>query len=67
MLKIVYNNHAQLVLVKINQILVIITTVIIKEALCFYKFQSFLSNGDNITENGYMNINYINGSYISYI
>ena len=57
-LKIVYNNHAQLqklVLVKINQILVIITVVIIKEALCFYKFEPFLYYDDNITENEDMN------------
>ena len=67
MLKILYNNHTQLVLVKINQILVIITAVIIKEALCLYTFQSFLSNDDSTTENEDMNINDINGSYISYI
>ena len=67
MLKIVYNNHAQiqkLILVKINPILVMIAVIIIKEALCFYKCEPFLSD-DNITENGDMNINDINGSYIS--
>ena len=51
-LKIVYINHAQiqkLVLVKINQILVI-TVVIIKEALCFCKSEPFLSDDDSITE-----------------
>ena len=54
MLKVVYINHAQiqkLVLVKINQILVMITVVIIKEALCFCKSESFLSDDDSITEN----------------
>ena len=59
MLKIVYINHAQiqkLVLVKINQILVMITVVIIKEALCFCKSEPFLSDGDSITENEDMNI-----------
>ena len=59
MLKIVYNNHAQiqkLVLVKINQILVMIAVLIINEALCFYKFEPFLSNDDSITENENMKI-----------
>ena len=49
MLKIVYINHAQiqkLLLVKINQILVIITLVIIREALCFCKSEPFLSDDD---------------------
>ena len=58
MLKIVYINHAQiqkLVLVKINQILVMITVVIIKEALCFCKSEPFLSDDDSITENEDMN------------
>ena len=39
----------------------IITVVIIKEAL------SPLSGDDSITENEGMNINYINGSYVSNI
>ena len=68
MLKIVYINHAQiqkLVLVKINQILVMKTVVIIKEALCFCKSEPFLSNDDSITEKEDMNINNINGSYIN--
>ena len=68
-LKIVYINHAQiqkLVLVKINQILVMITVVIIKEALCFCKSEPFLSDDDSITENEDININnMINGSYVS--
>ena len=69
MLKIVYNNHAQiqLVLVKINKILVMITVVIIKEALCCYKYEPFMSDDDSITENEDMNIHDINGSYISNI
>ena len=70
MLKIVYNNHKQiqkLVLVKINQIFVIIAVVIIKEALCFYKSEPFLSDDDSITENEDMNINNISGSYVSNI
>ena len=53
MLKIVSINHAQiqkLVLVKINQILVMTTVVIIKEALCFCKSEPFLSDDDSITE-----------------
>ena len=69
MLKIVYNNHAQtqkLVLVKINQIFMI-TAAIIKEALCFYKSEPFLSDDDSITENEDMNINNISGSYVSNI
>ena len=39
-------NHAQtqkLVLVKINQIFMMITVAIIKEALCFYKSEPFLN------------------------
>ena len=44
-----------------------ITVVIIKEALCFYKFESFLSDAYSVTENEDMNINYINGSYINNI
>ena len=70
MLKIVYINHAQiqkLALVKINQILVMITVVIIKEALCFYKSEPFLSDDDSITENEDMNINNVSGSYVSNI
>ena len=69
MLKIVYINHAQiqkLVLVKINQILMMITVVIIKEALCFCKSEPFLSD-DSITENEDMNINNINDSYVNNI
>ena len=53
MLKIVHINHAQiqkLVLVKINQILVMITVVIIKEA-CFCKSEPFLSDDNSTTEN----------------
>ena len=68
--KIVYINHAQiqkLVLVKINQILVMITVVIIKEALCICKSEPFLSDDDSITENEDMNINNINGSYVNNI
>ena len=70
MLKIVYNNHAQtqkFVLVKINQIFVMITVAIIKEALCFYKSEPFLFEDDSITENEDMNINNISGSYVSNI
>ena len=70
MLKIVYINHAQirkLVLVKINQILVMITVVIIKEALCFCKSEPLLSDDDSITENEDMNINNICGSYVNNI
>ena len=70
MLKIVHINHAQiqkLVLVKINQILVMITVVIIKEELCFCKSEPFLSDDDSITENEDMNINNINGSYVNNI
>ena len=70
MLKIVYNNHAQtqkLVLVKINQTFMMITVAIIKEALCFYKSEPFLSDDDSITENEDMNINNISGSYVSNI
>ena len=70
MLKTVYINHAQiqkLVLVKINQILLIVTVVIIKEALCFCKSEPFLSDDDSITENEDMNINNINGSYVNKI
>ena len=70
MLQIVYNNHAQtqkLGLVKINQIFMMITVAIIKEALCFYKSEPFLSDDDSITENEDMNINNISGSYVSNI
>ena len=70
MLKIVYINHAQiqkLVLVKINQILVMITVVIIKEALCFCKSEPFLSDDGSITENEVVNINNISGSYVNNI
>ena len=69
MLKIVYNNHAQtqkLVLVKINQIFMMITVAIIKETLSFYKSEPFLSD-DSITENEDMNINNSSGSYVSNI
>ena len=52
---------------KINQILVMITVVIIKEALCFCKSEPFLSDDDSITENEDMNINNINGSYVNNI
>ena len=48
-----YINHAQiqkLVLVKLNEILVMITVVIIKKALCFYKSEHFLSDDDSITK-----------------
>ena len=68
-IKIVYINHAQIykfVLVKINQILVI-TVVIIKEALCFCKSEPFLSDDDIITENEDIHINNINGSYVNNI
>ena len=54
MLEIVNINHAQiqkLVLVKINQILVMITVVIVKEALCFCKSEPFISDDDSVTEN----------------
>ena len=70
MLKIVYINHAQiqkLALVKIKQILMMITVVIIKDVLCFCKSEPFLSDDDSITENEDMNINNINGSYVSNI
>ena len=70
MLKIVYNNHTQtqkLVLVKINQIFMMIIVAIIKEALYFYKSEPFLSDDDSITENEDMNINNISGSYVSNI
>ena len=70
MLKIVNINHAQiqkLELVKINQILVMITVVIIKEALCFCKSEPFLSDDDSITENQDININNINGPYVNNI
>ena len=40
-----------------------ITVVNIKDALCFYKFEHFLSDDDSITENEDMNINNINGSF----
>ena len=71
-LTIVDINHVhiqKLVLVKINQILVMITVLIIyiKEALCFYKIEPFLTDGDSITENEDTNINDINGSYVSNI
>ena len=67
-MKIENINHAQiqkLVLVKINQILVMITVVIIKEALCFCKSEPFHSDDDSIAENEDMNINNINGSYVN--
>ena len=70
MLKILYINHAQiqkLVPVKINLILVMITVVIFKEALCVCKSEPFLSHEDSITENENMNINNINGYYVSNI
>ena len=70
MLKIVYINHAQiqkLVLVKINQILVMIIVVIIKEALCFCKSEPFVSDDDSITENEDVNTNNIIGSYVNNI
>ena len=70
MLKIVYINRAQiqkLVLLKINQILVMITVVIIKEALCFCISEPFLSDDDSITENEDMKITNINGSYVNNI
>ena len=51
---------------KINQILVL-TVVIIKEALCFCKSEPFLFDDDNIIENEDMNINNINGSYVNNI
>ena len=69
MLKIVYINHARiqkLVLVKINQLLVMITVIIIKEALCFCKSEPFLSD-DDILLKMKMNINNINGSYVNNI
>ena len=46
---------------KINQILVMITVVIIKKVLCFYKFEPFLSDDDSITESEQLNKNDING------
>ena len=52
---------------KINQILVMITVVIIKEALCFCKSEPFLSDDETISENKDMNINNINGSYVNNI
>ena len=70
MLKTVHINHAQnqkLVLMKINQILVIITVAIIKVALCIDKFEPFLSDYDSITENEDMDINDINDSNVSYV
>ena len=70
MLKIVYINHSEiqtLALVKINQILAMITVAIIKETLCFYKSEPFLSDDDSITKNEDMNINNINGPYVSNI
>ena len=69
-MKIVYINHAQiqrLVLVKINQILVMITVVIIKEAWCFCKSEPFVSDDDSIAENEDMKRNNINGSYVNNI
>ena len=70
MLKIVYIYHAQIqkfILVKIKQILVMMTVVIIKKALSFYKFEPLLSDDDSISENEDMNMNGINGSYVSNI
>ena len=52
---------------KINQILVMITVVIIKEALCICKFEPFFSDDDSITENEDTKINNIKGSYVSNI
>ena len=52
---------------KINQILVMITVVIIKEALCFCKSEPFLSGDESITENEDMNTYTINGSYVNNI
>ena len=52
---------------KINSILVMITVVIIGEALCFYKSEPFLSDDDRITENEDTNINNINGSIVNNI
>ena len=42
-------------------------SVVIKEALWFYKFEPFLYYDDNITKNEDININDSNGSYISNI
>ena len=70
MLKIVYIYHAQIqkfILVKIKQILVMMTVVIIKKALSFYKFEPLLSDDDSISENEDMNMNGINSSYVSNI
>ena len=44
-----------------------ITVANIKEALCFYKSEPFLSDDDSITENEDMNINNISGSFVSNI
>ena len=42
-----------------------ITAVIIMEALRFYKFEPFLSDDNSITKNEDINISNINGSNIS--
>ena len=52
---------------KINQVFVMVTVAIIKEALYFYKSEPFLTDDDSITENEDMNINNISGSYVSNI
>ena len=57
----------KLVIVKMNQIVLMITVEIIKEVLCFYKFEPFLYYDNSITENEDKNINNINGSYVSNI
>ena len=44
-----------------------ITTVIIKEALCFYKFKPSLSDDNRITENENMATDDRSGSYVSNI
>ena len=49
---------------KRNQILVMITIVIINKALCFHKFELFLSHDDSIAESEYINTNDISGSYV---
>ena len=48
-------------------VLVMITVVIIKEALCFCESEPLFSDDNSITENEDMNINNINGSYVSNI
>ena len=44
-----------------------ITVVIIKKGLCFYKSEPFLSDDDTITKNEDMNIINISGSFVSNI